>query len=75
MYNCGMMALEMTDDHLDMLFTEFNRANTFVTADVENMTLTVEAEGKEKKIPFTLSGFDKTLIQTGGWVEYADQNY
>ena len=75
MYNCGMMALEMTDDYLDMLFAEFNREDTFVTADVENMILTVEAGGKEKKIPFTLSGFDKTLIQTGGWVEYADQNY
>ena len=59
-----------------MLFTEFSdKEDAFLAADVEKKILNITAGKMEKQIPFTLSGFDEKLIETGGWVEYADQNY
>jgi hypothetical protein len=26
-------------------------------------------------IPFKLEGFDKDLVEAGGWLEYAEQHY
>ena len=31
-------------------------------------------QGKEE-IDFSLSGFDRALVEAGGWVEYADSHY
>lgn len=35
----------------------------------------IQSGDKAQKIGFEISGFDKQLVETGGWVEYADQNY
>jgi len=29
----------------------------------------------EARVPFSLPPFGETLINTGGWVEFADQRY
>lgn len=75
MYNCGMMALELDAADIDMLFNEFADAQTTISADVQNLKLTISSGDRQKTLDFNLSGFDKVLIETGGWVEYADQNY
>ena len=75
MYNCGMMALELGAADVDLLFRDFSDKETTIHADVQRLELSVASKGTTRTIRFNLSGFDKTLIETGGWVEYADRNY
>lgn len=75
MYNCGMLAIELPQKTVDDLFKEFAGDDTVIAVDVKAGKITVQAGTKTKDIGFEISGFDKELVQTGGWVEYADQNY
>lgn len=75
MYNCGMLAIELPQKTVDDLFKEFAGNDTVIGVDVKAGKITVQAGKKTRDIGFEISGFDKELVQTGGWVEYADQNY
>ncbi|MDR2783115.1 MAG: 3-isopropylmalate dehydratase small subunit [Treponema sp.] len=75
MDNCGMIAAELPVAALDELFREFSREKTTLTVDTEKAALTFTAEAKRKTISFTLQGFEKALVEAGGWVEYAAKNY
>jgi 3-isopropylmalate/(R)-2-methylmalate dehydratase small subunit len=79
MYNCGMIAAELPSETIDMLFKEFASAasplGVILACDIQNAVLTFKASGKEKTVPFKLNGFDRALVEAGGWVEYADKKY
>lgn len=75
MYNCGMLAIELPQNTVDELFKEFAGKNTVISVDVKAGKIKVQTGEKAKEIGFEISGFDKELVETGGWVEYADQNY
>jgi 3-isopropylmalate/(R)-2-methylmalate dehydratase small subunit len=76
MFNCGMMAIELPEDKIQALFEFGAGKTTQLSADVESQTLIATDDGgKELKIEFPISQFDKTLVETGGWVEFADKNY
>ncbi len=75
MFNCGMLAIELSQDRIDILFDEFKKDNAQISVDIEASVIMVQSKDQTKKIKFEISEFDKTLIQTGGWVEYADKHY
>jgi len=76
MFNCGMMAIELPEDKIQALFEVGAGKTAQLSVDVANQTLTAtDADGKELRIEFPISQFDKTLVETGGWVEFADKNY
>ncbi len=75
MFNCGMMALELAPEKIEALFNEFAGREVEIEADIDASSLCVRSKDKETTIAFMISDFDRTLIQTGGWVEYADQHY
>lgn len=75
MYNCGMMAIELPADTVDELFTQFSGQAAQISVDVDADQLTIESDGQKQTLSFQISEFDKTLIKTGGWVEYADSQY
>jgi len=75
MYNCGMIACEVTAATLDELFKEFSNVKTTLTVDTGKGSLCFKAGGKEKTISFTLKNFEKALVDAGGWVEYAAKHY
>jgi 3-isopropylmalate/(R)-2-methylmalate dehydratase small subunit len=81
MYNCGMIAAELPRETIDALFREFadGDSDTFLTCGIENASLpaslTFTSGAKVKTVPFTLKGFDRALVETGGWVAYADKKY
>jgi 3-isopropylmalate/(R)-2-methylmalate dehydratase small subunit len=75
MYNCGMIAAELPAAVLDELFREFAGTKTDLAVDTEKNLLCFTAGGKEKTVPFALQGFEKALVEAGGWVEYASQKY
>ncbi len=75
MFNCGMLAIELSKDLIHTLFDEFARRNTQITVDLEASRMGVSSGSQTKEIDFEISKFDHELIQAGGWIEYADQHY
>ncbi|MDR2607889.1 MAG: 3-isopropylmalate dehydratase small subunit [Treponema sp.] len=75
MYNCGMIACELSKETLDELFRDFAGKETVLDVDTQKAVLHFRAGGKEKSVPFKLEGFEKALVEAGGWVEYANQKY
>ena len=75
MFNCGMMAVELSAEEIDRLFAEFSDKQTVIETDFENSRFIVKADGKELEISFSISGFDRALVKAGGWVDFADKNY
>ncbi|MDR0879003.1 MAG: 3-isopropylmalate dehydratase small subunit [Treponema sp.] len=75
MYNCGMIACELPAAALDEIFREFSGQQTSLAVDTEKGILTFSAGNKEKNYPFVLKDFEKALVASGGWVEYAAEHY
>ncbi len=75
MFNCGMMAVEMPEEIIDRLFSEFSTLETQVETDFENSKLIFKTESKEEALSFSISSFDRELVKAGGWVDYADAKY
>ncbi len=75
MFNCGMLALELAPEKIEMLFSDFSGNDVEIEADVDASSISVRSKDKEISITFQMADFDKALIKTGGWVEYADQHY
>jgi 3-isopropylmalate/(R)-2-methylmalate dehydratase small subunit len=75
MYNCGMIACEIPAPLLEELFREFCNVETLLTVDTAAETLAFRGGGKERVIPFVLKGFERALVESGGWVEYAAAHY
>ncbi|MBW2158302.1 MAG: 3-isopropylmalate dehydratase small subunit [Deltaproteobacteria bacterium] len=42
---------------------------------IDGIFITITADGQHAEIPFSISNFDRALITTGGWVDYADSKY
>ena len=75
MYNCGMLAVELDASVIDALFDEFAGCETTISVDIKQAQLVFCAAGKTKTMPFTLQGFERALVEAGGWVEYAAARY
>ncbi len=75
MFNCGMMAVELPASDIDRLFAEFAGRQTRLETDLAAGRFRVLAKEKEAVFSFVLPGFDRALVQAGGWVEYADAHY
>jgi len=75
MFNCGMLAIELSEDEINTIFKDFKNNNTSISVDIKASTIFIHSTEKTMEMKFQISEFDKTLIQTGGWVEYADMNY
>lgn len=75
MFNCGMMAIELPRETIDMLFHKFGGKETEVTTDFENKKLVIRSGEEEETIPFAVAEFDDKLVRAGGWVDYADQHF
>ncbi len=75
MYNCGMMAVELPADKIDMIFKKFKGKETFIKTDLEKCVFTITSGDLKEDVPFTVSGFDMELVKSGGWVDYADTRY
>ncbi|MBS0012916.1 MAG: 3-isopropylmalate dehydratase small subunit, partial [Desulfobacterales bacterium] len=75
MFNCGMLAIDLPGESIDRLFNEFSGPDTEIYADLDKGELTVEKQGQQTKMAFSVSEFDRALVAAGGWVEYADTRY
>ncbi len=75
MFNCGMVAIELPEEQIDNLFKNYAGLNTTIKVDIDNAKIYVSSGEKSEVIDFELGGYDKTLVQEGGWVNYADNRY
>ncbi|OHD17319.1 MAG: 3-isopropylmalate dehydratase [Spirochaetes bacterium GWD1_27_9] len=75
MFNCGMVAIELSKETIEKLFNDYKGKDTFVSIDINSQKITVEANGKKETISFNVDGFDKALVLAGGWVDFADKKY
>ncbi len=70
-----MMAVELPPETIDHIFTVFGGREAVVETDLEESKFTMKTDGKEEKIFYSLSDFDRALVKAGGWMEYADLKY
>ena len=75
MFNCGMAAIELPKEDLDIIFSYASASAAEISIDMESETLTISGRGKSKGFKFSISPFDKALVMAGGWVDYADKKY
>lgn len=75
MFNCGMMAVELEADTLENLFSTFSGADTFIETNLKTNLFIITGNDRKAEIPFTISDFDRALVEAGGWVNYADEKY
>ena len=75
MFNCGMLAVELAAEEIEDLFSDFSGTATEVETDVDKGLFTFRSGDREKKVFFSLSDFDRSLAEAGGWLEYADAKY
>jgi 3-isopropylmalate/(R)-2-methylmalate dehydratase small subunit len=73
MFNCGILAVELSKTDLDQLFALKDKVT--VAVNLEGGKLTATSNDATVECAFTLNPFDKKLIAAGGWLAYADANY
>jgi 3-isopropylmalate/(R)-2-methylmalate dehydratase small subunit len=73
MFNCGILAVELSKADLDRLFAL--KGKVTVAVDLEGEKLTATSGGDAVECAFSLNAFDKKLIGAGGWLAFADANY
>lgn len=76
MFNCGILAVELSKDQIDALFSM--RGNITVTVDLTGDQLIASSDDASQDdciCDFNLNAFDKDLVSAGGWLPYADQKY
>ncbi len=74
-YNNGMMAVALPAETIDRLFSDFSDLKTTLETDLAEQVFIFRTTEREERVPFDLAGFDRELVEAGGWVEYADRNY
>jgi len=75
MFNCGMMAVELSPETIENLFVSFAEKDTLIETDLEKQRFIFKAGREKKQVPFEISEFDRQLVKAGGWVEFADSKY
>jgi len=73
MFNCGILAVELSKADLDRLFAL--KGKVTVAVDLEGEKLTATSGEATVECSFSLNAFDKKLIGAGGWLAFADANY
>ncbi len=75
MFNCGMMAVTLDKESINKLFDTFKGKETDLATNFEKSLFTFSQGEKKVEIPFEISTFDRSLVEAGGWVDFADKNY
>jgi 3-isopropylmalate/(R)-2-methylmalate dehydratase small subunit len=75
MFNGGMLAIELPQAAIDELFKKAGKSDTGCAVDLLAHTLEFSWKGGSLKYAFDLGPFDEALVNTGGWVEFADTRY
>ncbi len=75
MFNCGMMAVTLPEETIDLLFQRFSGRPASVITDLDQSTFVFRSDTDRWTVPFTLGEFEWKMIRAGGWVNFADATY
>lgn len=76
MFNCGMLAIELTKEEINDLFEIAGKGTIECAVDTANTSLVFTNNGEVVyELEYFISEFDNALVEAGGWVEFADKNY
>jgi 3-isopropylmalate/(R)-2-methylmalate dehydratase small subunit len=77
MFNCGILAIELTKTDIDRLFSLIgNSGGVEIKVDLQENIVTAESGPCGRlECGFTMNAFDKELVAAGGWLAYADKKY
>lgn len=75
MFNCGMMAVELSPEVINRIFSVFSNRETEIETLFDKSSFTLKDGEIKESINFEISEFDRALVSAGGWVEYADSRY
>jgi 3-isopropylmalate/(R)-2-methylmalate dehydratase small subunit len=75
MFNCGMLAIELSEQDIDRLFAM--ASPVAISVDLEASTIIAsQTEGQHQEtFAFNIQQFDRELVLAGGWLAYADKKY
>ena len=75
MFNCGMLAIELTKEQIDSIFAlSGDSVECLVDNSAKALNFVVNGESK-LNISYSITEFDDALVGAGGWVEFADEKY
>jgi 3-isopropylmalate/(R)-2-methylmalate dehydratase small subunit len=75
-FNCGMLAIELSKPDINGLFADCDRSSTLCDVDFSQKVLIFSwGRGTSRSVAFSLNPFDEALVKAGGWVEFADARY
>jgi 3-isopropylmalate/(R)-2-methylmalate dehydratase small subunit len=60
---------------IDRLFQSYAHQDTNVITNLKQQVFKIAAADQTEEIQFSLPEFARALVETGGWVEYADSHY
>jgi 3-isopropylmalate/(R)-2-methylmalate dehydratase small subunit len=74
MFNCGMLAIELAPEKIARLFAF---AGHPAQAEIQwrESKIVVRNGTRTDMVDFSMSEFDRALVEAGGWVEFADKRY
>jgi 3-isopropylmalate/(R)-2-methylmalate dehydratase small subunit len=75
MFNCGMAAIELPEESMDKLFSFAAATDAVIDVDIQGQKVTASGGGRSETLTFEISPFDKALVLSGGWVDFADTKY
>ena len=75
MFNCGMMAVELPAVIIERLFQDYAHPDTTVKTNLKQQIFKISAGDQTEEIQFSLPEFARVLVESGGWLEYADSHY
>ncbi len=76
MFNCGMLAVELTKLEIEDLFEVAGKGEIECSVDYVQKSLIFTCKGEVVyELEYFISEFDDALVKAGGWVEFADKNY
>ncbi|MFH1974333.1 MAG: 3-isopropylmalate dehydratase small subunit [Pseudomonadota bacterium] len=75
MFNCGMMAVELSPEVINRIFSVFSNRETEIETLFDKSSFILKSGDITESVQFEISEFDRALVTAGGWVEYADSRY
>lgn len=76
MFNCGILAMELSPEDINKLFAMKGELELDVDVNAGKVRATsTDASQDDVECSFTLNEYDKNLVSAGGWLAYADANY
>lgn len=76
MFNCGILAMELSKADIESIFSMSGKIQIDVDIQAGKLkAISDSADQNDLELNFELNPFDKDLVAAGGWLTYAENKY